>query len=184
MREKTGDRCVSTVRLRTSGLIDLLCREAVIERSASQPLHDLSGLGAQQTRTLLHEKATIGTRRANRAPIGRLTSIDDLVHRKPEHRREWVVLEHGVAIEVNGRCVRRFAVAITCEMTLERGPHSVGILHVTRGLLVERAAKDVEREGDDCVAMERVRKRRGISARSKLGAIERHVRVAARGEIL
>jgi hypothetical protein len=44
----------------------------------------------------------IGASRANGSAIRRLVAINDLVHRQPEYRSEWIVLEYGIAVEVDG----------------------------------------------------------------------------------
>src|SRR5262245_57636519 len=69
-------------------------------------------------------------------------------------------------------------------MPLERRAYGFRVLHVTRDLLVERPAKDVECLRGNSVAVQRIRQRRRISARRYLGGVKRDAGVAPGRDVI
>src|SRR4029450_6698150 len=57
VREQPGNGRVAAISLRSASVIGLLCRKAIVERRAPNPLHHIGRLRTEQPRALLHEKA-------------------------------------------------------------------------------------------------------------------------------
>src|SRR5215203_4943528 len=121
VREQTSNGGITAIRFRAPILVNLFGGEPVIERSSAYPLHHLGAVGTEQTRALLDEKAAVSGRCAHRPTVRGLVTIDHLVHRQPVHRRERIIREHSVAVQIDGGRIRRLTVLIAREVSLQRG---------------------------------------------------------------